>query len=89
MVIVYPVAPRPWITTLARWLGAGPAAPRTAKLQLDAMGSEVWAMLDGQATLREVAGRFADGHRVGAAEAETAVAQFVRELGRRGLVALR
>jgi hypothetical protein len=46
-------------------------------------------MLDGRATLREIAGRFAERHRLGAAEAEAAVAQFVRELGRRGLVALR
>jgi|WetSurMetagenome_2_1015567.scaffolds.fasta_scaffold585114_2 hypothetical protein len=89
VVIHYPVAVRPWIATLARWLGAGASAPRTAKLQLDAMGSEVWEMLDGRTSLREITERFAGRHRVGTTEAETAVAQFMRELGRRGLVALR
>lgn len=89
VVILYPVTARPWIAALARWLGAGAAAPRTGRLQLDAMGAEVWGMLDGRSSLREIADRFAGRHRVGATEAQTAVAQFVRELGRRGLVALR
>lgn len=89
LVILYPVTPRPWIAALARRLGAGPTAPRTARLQLDLLGTEVWGMLDGRSTLREVAERFAQRHRLAAMEAETAVAQFVRELGRRGLVALR
>ena len=89
VVILYPVTARPWIAALARWLGAGAAAPRTGRLQLDAMGSEVWGMLDGRSSLREIADRFAGRHRVGATEAQTAVAQFVRELGRRGLLALR
>jgi hypothetical protein len=89
VVILYPVTARPWIAALARRLGAGGAAPRTGRLQLDAMGSEVWGMLDGRSSLREIADRFAGRHRVGATEAQTAVAQFVRELGRRGLVALR
>jgi hypothetical protein len=89
VVILYPVTARPWVAALARRLGAGAAAPRTAKLQLDAMGSEVWGMLDGRSSLREIAERFAGRHRVGTTEAQTAVAQFVRELGRRGLVALR
>jgi Coenzyme PQQ synthesis protein D (PqqD) len=89
VVILYPVTARPWIAALARWLGTGAAAPRTGRLQLDAMGSEVWGMLDGRSSLREIADRFAGRHRVGATEAQTAVAQFVRELGRRGLVALR
>ena len=89
VVILYPVTARPWIAALARWLGTGAAAPRTGRLQLDAMGSEVWGMLDGRSSLREIADRFAGRHRVGATEAQTAVAQFVRELGRRGLVARR
>ena len=89
VVILYPVTARPWIAALARWLGTGAAAPRTGRLQLDAMGSEVWGMLDGRSSLREIAERFAGRHRVGTTEAQTAVAQFVRELGRRGLVALR
>jgi hypothetical protein len=89
LVIHYSVAVRPWLASLARWMGAGTAPPRAAKLQLDLMGTEVWALLDGRTPLRAVAQRFAGRHQVGTREAEIAVAQFVRQLGRRGLVALR
>lgn len=89
VVLHYPVTVRPWMAAVARWLGAGSAPPRTAKLQLDRLGSAVWSMLDGQTTLRRMAAAFAEKHRLERKEAEVAVAQFIRELGRRGLVGLR
>lgn len=89
VVLIYPVTVRPWMAAAARWLGAGDAPPRTAQLQLDRLGSAVWSMLDGRTTLRRVAAAFAELHRLERKEAEVAVAQFIRELGRRGLVGLR
>jgi hypothetical protein len=89
VLVLYPVTVRPWMATLARWLGAGAAPPRTAKLQLDRLGSGVWAMLDGQTPLRRIAAAFAETHRLERKEAEVAVTQFIRELGRRGVIGLR
>jgi hypothetical protein len=89
VVVLYPVAVRPWMAAAARWLGAGASPPRTAKLQLDRLGSYVWGMLDGQTSLRRIAAAFAAEHRLERKEAEVAVTQFIRELGRRGLVGLR
>jgi hypothetical protein len=89
MLVRYPVTVRPWMAAVARWLGAGDTPPRTARLQLDRLGSGVWSMLDGQTPLRRVAAAFAEIHRLERKEAEVAVAQFVRELGRRGLIGLR
>jgi hypothetical protein len=89
LVVLYPVTVRPWMATLAGWLGAGASPPRTAKLQLDRLGSAVWAMVDGRTSLRGIAAAFAESHRLERQEAEVAVAQFIRELGRRGLVGLR
>jgi hypothetical protein len=89
VLVLYPVTVRPWMAALARWLGAGDAPPRTAKLQLDRLGSGVWAMLDGQTPLRRIAAAFAETHRLERKEAEVAVTQFIRELGRRGLIGLR
>jgi hypothetical protein len=89
VVVVYPMTVRPWMETLARWLGAGAAPPRTAKLQLDRLGSAVWAMLDGQTSLQGIAAAFSETHRLERKEAEVAVTQFIRELGRRGLIGLR
>lgn len=88
LVILYPVTARPWIMKVSAWLGAA-ATPRTGKLQLDGLGSAVWSMLDGQASIRAIAAAFAREHRLEPREAEVAVTQFVRELGRRGLVGLR
>lgn len=88
VLVLYPVTVRLWMGVLARWVGAGTAPPRTAKLQLDRLGSGVWAMLDGQTSLRRIAAAFADTHRLERKEAEVAVTQFVRELGRRGLIGL-
>jgi hypothetical protein len=89
VLVVYPVAVRPWMAAMARWLGGDGAPPRTAKLQLDRLGSGVWAMLDGHTSLRRIAAAFAEIHRLERKEAEVAVTQFVRELGRRGLIGLR
>ncbi len=89
VVVLYPVTVRPWMATLARWIGAGVSPPRTAKLQLDRLGTAVWAMLDGRTSLRGIAAAFAESHRLERKEAEVAVAQFIRELGRRGLVGLK
>jgi hypothetical protein len=89
VVVVYPMMVRPWMETLARWLGADATPPRTAKLQLDRLGSAVWVMLDGQTSLQRIAAAFSETHRLERKEAEVAVTQFIRELGRRGLIGLR
>lgn len=88
-VVLYPMAVRPWMGTLARWIGADGSPSRTAKLQLDQLGSAVWALLDGRTSLQGIAAAFAESQRLERKEAEVAVAQFIRELGRRGLVGLR
>lgn len=87
--ILYPVTAAPWMERLSKWLGAGAAPARTGKLQLDLLGSRVWAMLDGRTPVWKIAAEFAREHQLEPTEAEVAVSQFVRELGRRGLLGLR
>jgi len=89
VLVSYPVTVRPWMAAVARWIGAGGTPPPMARLQLDRLGAGVWSMLDGQTPLRRVAAAFAEIHRLERKEAEVAVTQFVRELGRRGLIGLR
>ena len=88
VVVHYPVAVRPWVARLVRFLGKEEASPRDGKLQLDALGTAVWDMIDGKRSLRRIVAAFAAAHQLEAREAEIAVTQFVRELGRRGLVGL-
>ena len=89
VVLHYPVSAPPWAARVARWLRKPPGAPRDGKLQLDALGTAVWDLIDGRRTLREIAAAFADVHQLEPKEAQAAVAQFARELGRRGLIGLR
>ena len=88
VVVYYPVAQHPWVARLVRFLGKEAASPRDGKLQLDALGTAVWDMIDGERSLRRIVAAFAAAHQLEAREAEIAVTQFVRELGRRGLVGL-
>jgi hypothetical protein len=89
LLLSYPVAVRPWAAGLIRRMGwnKGRTVYRK-KLQLDALGTEVWELLDGRRTVRQVIGRFAAAHRLPEREAAIAVTRFIRELGRRGLIGL-
>ena len=50
---------------------------------------EVWEMLDGSRTTAQIIQQFADSHSISSQEAERSVTLFLRELGKRGLIALR
>ena len=83
--ISHPAAVRPW---LARLLPASLRQP-VRTLELDAMGTFVWTHIDGRASVAVLAGLVAQRYSCLPAEAEQAVALFVRQLGQRGIVALR
>jgi hypothetical protein len=89
VVIEYPVAVRPLIAAVARRLGKTQNLTQTRKLQLDALGTSVWDLIDGQHTVRRMINIFAETHRLEKKEAEVSVTHFIRELGRRGLLGLR
>jgi len=85
----YPVTSRPWLAGLARRLGRKSYETYLKKLQLDALGTEVWELMDGATRVRDVIRQFAAKHRLQQREAELAVTRFLCELGKRGLIGLR
>ena len=90
ILIAYPQNMRPWAKALlGRLSRKGPAAPPIKKLQLDRLGSSVWGMIDGRRSVRQIAAAFAKNHRMPYREAEFSVTQFLRELGKRGLVGMK
>lgn len=89
VVLHYPVSAPPWAARVARWFRQDPGPPRIGKLQLDVLGTAVWDMIDGRRSLREIAAAFAEANQLELKEAQVAVSQFARELGRRGLIGLR
>jgi len=60
--------------------------PRERRLELDSVGKQVWELCDGEHTLREMIGEFQRQHKLTRAEAEWSLRNYLRDLGKRGLV---
>jgi hypothetical protein len=89
VILEYPLTVRPWIAAVAKRLGKSPDdVVQIKKLQLDAMGTAVWDMVDGYRSVRRIVQIFAETHRLDNKEAEVSVTSFIRELGQRGLLGL-
>lgn len=86
--IRYPVSMRPLFAGLVKRFGGPEVQVQMKKLELDALGSSVWDMMDGKRSVRQMVQIFAETHQLENREAEVAVTQFILQLGRRGLVAL-
>ena len=89
VLLEYPLTVRPWLAAVARRLGRSHEIVQTKKLQLDAMGTAVWDLVDGNRSVRRIVEIFAETHRLDNREAEVSVTGFIRELGQRGLLGLR
>jgi hypothetical protein len=89
LLLVYPVTVKPWFASLAKYLGGANTSQYRKKLQLDALGTATWQLVDGRSTVRQIVQRFAETYRLERKESEIAVTQFLRELGKRGLIAMR
>jgi len=88
VIIEYPLVVRPLIAVVAKRLGGLQDRKQTKKLQLDAMGTSVWDLVDGKRSVRMIIQIFAKTHRLENKEAEVSVTSFIRQLGQRGLLGL-
>ena len=82
----YPVRLHPW---LARMLPRNAVAGARRTIELDGMGSFVWTHIDGERTVAGLAELVVGRYACLPVEAEAAVAEFLRQLGRRGIIGLR
>ena len=88
VIIEYPLIVSPWIAAVANRLRGFQGQKQTKKLQLDAMGTSVWDLVDGKRSVRMIIQIFANAHRLENREAEVSVTGFLRQLGQRGLLGL-
>ena len=89
ILIQYPITMRPWMAKwLQRFKGTSPQI-RFRKLELDNLGTGVWEMIDGKRTVQDIIDKFAQIHQLQVAESESAITQFLRDLGKRGLIGMR
>jgi len=89
IVISYPVTIRSFFSGLAKRFGGQEVQAQMKKLQLDELGTSVWNLMDGNRSVRQLVKMFAEMHQLDTREAEVSVTQFIRELGRRGLIGMR
>lgn len=89
MLLTYPETLRPWLARIYSRFGKSKEVMRFKKLQLDQLGTEVWEMINGRLTVDRMVERFGKTHRLHPKEAEVAVTNFLRDLGKRGLIAMK
>jgi hypothetical protein len=53
------------------------------------LGTAVWDLIDGRLSVERLIKRFAHLYQLQSREAEMSVTQFLRELGRRGIIGMR
>ena len=73
-----------WVNLLARFGGV----PEFRVVTLDRIGTRVWDLCDGGSTVRDLVARVADENKLSRKEAEVSLVSYLRQLARRGLVAL-
>lgn len=71
----------------ARLASAFVKLPEERAVELDALGTDVWKMLDGTVTMAGVIAALAKKHRLSKREAELSVQQYFKELSRRNYIA--
>ena len=89
VLLIYPIVMRPWIGALLRKLKRPPAECQTRKLQLDALGTSMWDLIDGKRSVQQLITTFTKMHQLHGKEAQVAVTAFLLDLGKRGLIGLR
>lgn len=87
--LAYPLALKPWFARLASRFGAWDDKPLTKTVELDELGTFTWSNIDGKRTVGEIAEQFTARWGLHPREAELSVAAFIKDLGARGIVALR
>ena len=86
--VEYALVLKPLLKSISERFGSSRDEPPTRKVELDALGSQVWQMIDGSRTTAQLIEEFARLQKISNQEAEQSITLFLRELGRRGLIAL-
>lgn len=89
VLLLYPVEVKPFFQSLFKRFMGSRSNRIEKKLQLDSMGTAVWAMVDGKATVEQIVQSFQRQHQLDRREAEISVSSFLKELGKRGLIGMR
>jgi hypothetical protein len=87
--LIYQVRIKPWFAGIVKRMSVRQDTLLERKLQLDLLGSTVWRMIDGRRSVGEIIADFQADHRLTGRESELSITSFLRQLGKRGLIAMR
>ena len=85
LLVTVPLRRPKWLVPPISWLIPFSGVRR---IQLDAPGRAVLELCDGNRNVEQIVESFAEAHRLSFREGQLAVTQFLRELVRRGIVAI-
>ncbi len=85
----YQVQVRPWFQGVVKKITRSESSLISRTLQLDPLGASVWQMIDGKQSVHNIIEVFQAIHQLNRREAEVSVTTFFKELGKRGLLAMR
>lgn len=60
--------------------------PETRDVVLDAIGTDVWKMADGQTAISQMSQKLGGKYKLGSRETELSLQQFFKDLGKRGYI---
>src|SRR5210317_1718408 len=60
VLLEYPLTVRPWLAAVSKRLGRSNEIVKIKKLQLDALGTAVWDLVDGKRSVRRIVQIFAE-----------------------------
>ena len=85
----YPVEIKPWFQSIFKRVSNRDSNIVIRRLQLDALGTSVWQMVDGKHNVADITEQFRKTHQLGTREAELSVTGFLKDLGSRSLIAMK
>ena len=84
----YPLRMRPMFSKLTAAFGHEPPVQKK-RLELDELGTFCWKLINDRRSVQRISTKLADAYKLHPEEARMAVSEFVRQLGKRGLIGLK
>lgn len=89
LILSYPAKIKPFFIKIHKIFRRTCDTSFQRKIQLDALGIDVWSLLDGKKNVKTIVREFAALHTLNYKEAEISVTLFLRLLGEKGLIGIK
>ncbi|SIO35292.1 PqqD family protein [Halodesulfovibrio marinisediminis] len=84
----FPLRMRPWFSKFTTAFGHEPPAQKK-HLELDELGTFCWSLINDKRSVQAIAIELSKTYKLHPEESRVAVSQFIRQLGKRGVIGLK